>query len=169
MPKIIENVEQKLVAETRRQIQEAGYSAMTVRSVAAACGVGVGTVYNYFPSKDALVAAYMLEDWKCCMESIRTAAQQAEKPEPVVRCMYDQLRSFAAQHGAVLEDPAAGQTFAAVFRRYHGLLRKQLSKPLEPFCSDAFAARFVAEALLTWTMAGIEFPVLYGMIDKLFQ
>ena len=53
MPKIIENLDQRLKEEARRQIRESGYSAMTIRSVAAACGVGVGTVYNYYPSKEA--------------------------------------------------------------------------------------------------------------------
>ena len=60
MPKIIENLESRLVEEARRQAWEGGYSAVTIRSVAAACGVGVGTVYNYFESKDALLAAFLL-------------------------------------------------------------------------------------------------------------
>jgi len=63
MPKIIENLQQKLIEEARKQAEAGGYAAVTIRSVAKACGVGVGTVYNYFPSKDALLAAYMLEGW----------------------------------------------------------------------------------------------------------
>ena len=51
MPKIIENIREKLLEEARRQVMEEGYEAMTIRSVAGACGVGVGTVYNYFSSK----------------------------------------------------------------------------------------------------------------------
>ena len=47
MPKIIENVKQKLMDETRRQIAECGYDAVTVRSVAKACEIGIGTVYNW--------------------------------------------------------------------------------------------------------------------------
>ena len=70
MPKIIENLESKLIQEARRQIAEIGYSAMTIRSVAKACGVGVGTVYNYFPSKEALVATHLLEDWKQCVTAV---------------------------------------------------------------------------------------------------
>ena len=50
MPKIIENLKARLIAEAKRQIEEAGYGAVTIRSVASSCGVGVGTVYNYFPS-----------------------------------------------------------------------------------------------------------------------
>ena len=48
MPKIIDNVRKKLLDEARKQILEKGYSAVTVRSVASACNIGVGTVYNYF-------------------------------------------------------------------------------------------------------------------------
>ena len=42
MPKIIENVREQLLVEAKRQIAEYGYAKTTVRSVAAACGLGVG-------------------------------------------------------------------------------------------------------------------------------
>ena len=51
MPKIIENVREQLLGEAKRQIAKKGYGKTTIRSVASACGFGVGTVYNYFKSK----------------------------------------------------------------------------------------------------------------------
>ncbi len=48
MPKIIENLRERLLAEAKRQVMESGYANTTVRSIAKACGVGTGTVYNYF-------------------------------------------------------------------------------------------------------------------------
>ena len=168
MPKLIEGLEEKLVAETGRQLEAGGYGALTVRAVANACGVGVGTVYNYYPSKDALVAAYMLQEWRPCLARIQAAAETADHPQPVVRCIYDSLQTFAADHSTVLEDPAAMEPFAQVSRRYHGLLRQQLTRPLEPFCPDRFTARFVAESLLTWSMIGIPFAELYPVVEKLF-
>lgn len=168
MPKIIEGLEDRLKQEARTQIEAAGYAAMTVRSVAAACGVGVGTVYNYFPSKDALIAAYMLEDWRMCMTLIHQAGANAAEPGPVLCCMYHQLRHFAHRHKALLGDAAAASAFAGAWGQYHSLLRSQLAKPLEPFCAGPFEAEFSAEALLTWTMAGKSCDEICGILDKLF-
>lgn len=168
MPKIIENLQPKLLAEARRQVEEAGYGAMTIRSVAEQCGVGVGTVYNYFPSKEALVAAFMLQDWQQCVAVFTAAGAGETGPAPVVRSVYDQLRQFAARYAALFRDAGAVSGFSGAFGQYHGLLRSQLAAPLRPWCSSDFAAEFIAEALLTWTMAGKSFDELYDLLQKLF-
>lgn len=168
MPKIIENLESRLIEEAGRQIAEGGYSVMTIRSVAKGCGVGVGTVYNYFPSKDALLASWLLRDWQGCIVEIQQTSTASAAPEPVVRCVFDQLRQFDLRHQNIFRDASAAEVFAGAFRRYHSLLRQQLAKPLEKFCGEGFPAEFAAEALLTWTMAGREFDEIYGMMEKLF-
>ncbi len=168
MPKIIENLESRLIEEAKKQIEESGYAAMTIRSVAKQCGVGVGTVYNYFSAKEDLIATYLLADWNQCITAINAVSTYSDSPRPVALCIYDQLVSFAARHAAIFRDEAAASVFAGSFSRYHGLLRSQLATPLEKFCRDTFAAEFVAEALLTWTMAGKDFETIYGIIGKLF-
>ena len=167
MPKIIENLTQRLLEEARKQCEELGYSAMTIRSVAKGCGVGVGTVYNYFPSKDALLATYMLSDWNRCMDAIHAVSTYSDTAMPVLRCMYDQLVGFAKLHHNVFSDEAAAASFAGSFSSYHMLLRSQLAQPLRKFCSDDFTPDFIAEALLTWSMAGKSFEQIRGIISKL--
>lgn len=168
MPKIIKNLESKLIAEAQKQIVEQGYGAVTIRSVANACGVGVGTVYNYFSSKEELLATYLLEDWNSCITAITAVSRYSDVPGPVVRCIFDQLSGYALRHQAIFRDEAAYSAFAASFGRYHTMLRSQLSEPLRKFCDSDFSADFIAESLLAWTMAGKAFDDIFGMIGKLF-
>ena len=166
MPKIIENLNDRLLAEVRLQLAQGGYEAVTIRSIAKGCGVGVGTVYNYFPSKEALVAAYLLEDWTQCIEAVRSAAETSDSPRPVLQCIYEQLTGFADRHQVVFTAKAAASGFAASLNQYHALLRSQLAEPLDRFCTGDFLAQFVAENLLTWSMAGQSFEEIYEILKK---
>ena len=168
MPKIIENLKDRLIAEAEKQIEESGYGAVTIRSVAKACGVGVGTVYNYFPSKEALIATHLLDDWKLCVDIIARTAESAADARPVLQCVSQQLVSFADRHQAIFRDEVAAAGFAGSFGQYHSMLRGQLASPLRKFCQDDFTAQFVTESLLTWTMAGRSFDEIYHILKKLF-
>ena len=168
MPKIIENLETRLMEEAKKQIEENGYGNVTIRSVAKACGVGIGTVYNYFPSKDNLLATYMLSDWNACIDVITDVSAKASTPEPVVQCICQQLCSYAENHRSVIQDENAAVNFRGAFSHYHVLLRSQLSEPLKKFCRNSFAAEFIAEALLTWSMTERSFHEIWEMIQNCF-
>lgn len=168
MPKIIENLKDRLLEEAERQLKQGGYETVTIRSIAKGCGVGVGTVYNYFPSKEALIATHLLEDWRCCVAAIQTVADAAQAPQSVLKSVYDQLVGFAKRHLTIFRSEAAAAGFAGSFSQYHDLLRSQLAEPLGKFCDSDFAAQFIAESLLTWSMAGKSFDEIYEILKKLF-
>ncbi len=167
MPKILEDPRKHMLDEVERLVEEGGYTAVTVRAVASGCGVGVGTVYNYFPSKDALLAEYLLDDWRACIAAIE--AVRTDDPEPVAACIHSRTSAFCKRHRRIFDDENARGTFAGSFSRYHALLRSQLSAPLRRFCASDFAAEFVTEALLTWTVAGKEFREIWGMLRPLLD
>ncbi len=54
---------EEILRTSRELIQRQGWSAVNIRSVAAACGVSVGSIYNYFDSKAALVGATVESVW----------------------------------------------------------------------------------------------------------
>lgn len=168
MPKIIENLENKLIAEACRQIEEVGYGAVTIRSIAKACGVGVGTVYNYFPSKDDLLAHYLLADWTECITAINAVSTYCDTHLPVLRCIYDNLQAYLQRHHTIFQDPSAAVSFVASFNRHHYLLRTQLGAPLRKFCEDDFTAEFIAANLLIWTVAKKDFDDIYRLLRKHF-
>ena len=54
---------EEILKTSRELIQQQGWSAVNIRSVASACGVSVGSIYNYFDSKSALVGATVESVW----------------------------------------------------------------------------------------------------------
>ena len=174
MPKIIENVREKLLDEAKRQVMEQGYSAMTIRSVASACGVGVGTVYNYFSSKDMLVAGFMLEDWLESLAVIENGCTVEKGAENAIRCIFEELRRFMAKYAPLFSDKDAEKNSSTNMHQRHGMLREQIAKPLLPLCEKqekadaAFLAGFIAEALLAWSQTDCEFEEIKRILLQLF-
>ncbi len=172
MPKIIENLREKLLAEARRQVQESGYGALTMRSVAAACGVGVGTLYNYFPSKDTLIATFVAEDWHHAMQPLLSPAAQTDA-KAVLSAEYDLLNRFMSDHERLFSDPAAIHTYSSLPRERHIQLREQLAVPVEHALraskakDPAFLASFLVEALLTWALSGTDKETLFTVLAPL--
>lgn len=50
-----------ILATGIRLIGERGLDDLTVDEIAATAGVGKGTIYNYFPTKEAIVVAFLIE------------------------------------------------------------------------------------------------------------
>lgn len=55
---------QQLLEQAARLARENGLAKLNIRAVASACGVSVGSVYNYFPTKAELVAAVVQDFWQ---------------------------------------------------------------------------------------------------------
>ena len=173
MPKIIENVREQLLEEAKKQVAENGYGKTTIRSVAQACGIGVGTVYNYFDSKDMLIASFMVEDWKQFLECIDSDA--SEDTKEILKNVVAGLSDFMQKYRVLFSDPDAVKVYADVFSVRHQLIREQLAKKIKPICMNAsvedkdFLAEWIAESLLTWTAVGKEFKEQYKIISQLIK
>ncbi len=164
MPKILSDPKRNMLLEVEKLLSQGGCAAVTVRAVAQGCGVGVGTVYNYFPSKEALLAEHLLTDWRQCIAGIEDVSRCSSTAEPVACCIHVSLLQFSDRHKAVFQDESARSAFVGSFSQYHTLLRSQLAAPLRPFCESDFAAQFAAEALLTWTLAGKKFQEIWELL-----
>lgn len=171
MPKIIENLRDALLDEARRQIAERGYKATTIRSIASECGIAVGTVYNYFSSKDMIIASFMLEDWFSLIEGVKK--ESADNPRSYLYSIYSNLRAFSERHSALFYDKDAAKSYGAALGERHKLLCSQMAELILPLCvnieSRELASLFIAESLLSLTMAGHDFEPIYEIIIKIIK
>ena len=171
MPKILESMREELLKTARKQIAERGYANTTIRSVAAECGIAIGTVYNYFPSKDVLIATFVSEDWRACIAPI--AETTGDDAETHLKRISSAIRAFADSYSALFSDGDAKNAYYAAFSERHRQLREQLAGLILPMCGDCpdrtFLSEFIAEALLIWTTEGKPFEEIYPIIKKLIQ
>ena len=171
MPKIIKNVREQLLTEAKRQVSELGYAKTTIRSVAGACGLGVGTVYNYFSSKDVLVASFMLEDWQRELLNMEKASKS--DPCSFLRAIYDSLSSFINLYKSLFTDAEAVRSFNSSHSEYHTVLRSQIAKMVASVINETdnkeFVSKFISESLLTWTVEGRSFDEIYSILKLIIN
>ena len=63
MPKIIENLQNNILDEARRIIDEKGADALSMRNLANRLGIAPSTLYNYYESKEQLMGALLKRSW----------------------------------------------------------------------------------------------------------
>ena len=174
MPKIIENVRGMLIEEAQTQITANGYDNVTIRSIAKGCGLGLGTFYNYFKSKEMLIATFLNEDWQKRMSVIKENHKDETNPMVVVRTLYDNMTDFIKIYNNIFTSPSAIKTFSFAAPGYHKYVREQVAMPIYNSCVLAgienaeFLSIFVAESLVTWTVAKRDFEEIAAIISKLF-
>ncbi len=52
-------------------ISEKGFKSSTMRQIASTAGIGDATIYNYFPTKEAILFAYYEDHLKGCVEALK--------------------------------------------------------------------------------------------------
>ncbi len=87
-----------ILQATARLLGKDGYDHLSTNKVAAAAGVSVGSLYQYFPSKEALVAALAERHRERIMGLVleRIAAHVDSPPEVAIRAI---VRGIIEAHG----------------------------------------------------------------------
>ena len=175
MPKIIDGLQKRILKEAKYQTFTNGYSKMTIRSVAKACDIAVGTIYNYYPSKDFLTASFILQDWIPVEKEIQRQCKISTEPLEVLQGVYNTLERFNSDYRSLFEDKSALQSASAMFQTRHQELRHRLAGMLEDVCmkkakiASEFLPEFIAEAFLAWSIEAHSFTDLRIILDPLFN
>ncbi|MEG2417982.1 MAG: TetR/AcrR family transcriptional regulator, partial [Eubacterium sp.] len=75
-----------------------GLQAIEIRRVASECGIAVGTVYRYFPSKTALLMATVESIWKEIGEDVLCCTQQQNSFTAAVECLYTIIKRSSERY-----------------------------------------------------------------------
>lgn len=100
---------EEILEASRGMLREKGWSAIHMRSVAARCGVAVGSLYNYFSSKTELMAATVESVWQEIVH-MPEALPEEERFCWCVQWLYDSMREGSRRYPGFLTLHAMGFT-----------------------------------------------------------
>lgn len=92
-----EETRKKLLIAARAVFARQGVDATRINEITDEADVGFGSFYNYFDSKDAIVAAVVDEEARAAAEAIDAATADVEDPAEVVAVAHRSLIRRAAQ------------------------------------------------------------------------
>ena len=124
-----------LLEATARVLMKEGYDRASTNKIAAVAGVSIGSLYQYFPSKEALVAAVIDRHVHEMFQVVRDAlVKVATRPVEVaarelVSVMIDAHRINPKLHGVLAEQvPRTGrlENIEAINREAYALVRAYL-------------------------------------------
>ncbi|WP_367924930.1 TetR/AcrR family transcriptional regulator [uncultured Ruthenibacterium sp.] len=144
---------EEILKISRKLIQQQGWSAVNIRSVATACGVSVGSIYNYFDSKAALVGATVESVW-CEIFHRPEDGVVFQDTQACIAWMYERMEYGCKQYpgfftlhslGFMREDKSDGkrrmqQTWQHILEGLCSVLKRDVK--IRP---DAFTEQFTAE------------------------
>ncbi len=103
MPKIIDNIEEKIYNAAFELFTNKGYDSVNMKMVAKKTGIAVGTLYNYHQNKKRLYLAVFKNSWEDTFKKIDTVLNKEDpdnKLESLINVLYtdiSQRRGFAQE------------------------------------------------------------------------
>ena len=174
MPRKIDGLIEKINTETKKQLKENGYSAITVCSIAKGAGVGTGTVYANFKNKEGLVFQCMNEEWERCHAENEIYAKEYPPIEALEK-IYGCILKFCEENERIFKDPTAKKALGSLMNEYHFKLIEKITSLINPmieensFKNKELAAKVIAEMLLNFIGSRNDFSDVSEFFEKMLK
>ncbi|QNU67742.1 TetR/AcrR family transcriptional regulator [Ruminiclostridium herbifermentans] len=181
MPKNLSNVKEDILLVTRQLLKDTGYTSLSIRQIAAKCGVALGTVYNYYNSKNEIVAEILGNEWNLMLRKIEQQTKAYAKAIDKLEIVFNELKYFMNNvHGFWFDTyPMGNDTNMSVceIKEKKLLLRNQLSEKIYSFIVldklNTDEARNICNTisviLIAYSNDNIDFCILKSSLSALIK
>ncbi|MFW5999708.1 MAG: TetR/AcrR family transcriptional regulator [Halanaerobiaceae bacterium] len=134
MPKIINNLPERILAEAKDCFEKYGFEEAEMDLIAGQADIAVGTIYNYFPNKTELFLATLERSWRELEEELDLLCSDSEDPVCKLKTTIEAYYRFVEQKRGLIEE---------FQERHHGLHSRQLDalRRLEGIISEIFVEK----------------------------
>lgn len=101
MSKRIENVRELILVKSEELLFEAGYKGFNMREIAKRCGIAVGTIFNYYESREILIATIMAKDWRAYISEMSQKSNEAVDVQEGISAIYNGINSYSRKYETI--------------------------------------------------------------------
>ena len=158
MPRTGTNTKEKIISAAKEELMQDPGKPVSMRQIAARCNISAGTIYNYFPDKDSLMAAVMIQDWHKAMSLMEKSSQKAQSFTEGAEGIYEALCRFIDTYRNVWMNYSVAGNYAVMHEGRHKELADEITvyvrSLLERFAQekDLGMDRILAENILAAAM-----------------
>ena len=175
MPKLIPELQEKFLEAARKRIFNGESGKMTIRQIAEDCGTAAGTGYNYFSSKQVLIAAVIQEDWDQCVQQMDAHIETARDAMEGLEKICAALRAFTIGHSLFWDHYGGVSITRGKLSAYHHQVIVQIDHPVRALLTrfdrlfDPYLPTIIAEILLHAARSENGFSLVEPTLKKLLS
>lgn len=175
MPKIISNLENKIFDAAKSELKKKGYKNLSVRAIADKCSIALGTIYNYYPSKEILVAMIINEDWEKKLASVIKESSKAESLHQALLSFSKSLCEFTKKYSSIWLEYSYNGKSGYTAKEMHIKLINQLKSCMNEFYKrynvevDDISNEVFVEALLVIAVKDADYEKIGYIIERLLN
>ena len=175
MPKIIPELRASIIQAARKNLLENEMHDISMRRLAQECGTAVGTVYNYFPSKEALIAEIIMPDWLECCREMKECAVSGPEPLEAALAITTALRKFTSQYAPVWKNYAGEQNSLTSLVSRHNQIIGEIAAAVKEMLLrfdllyDEFLPEIIAEMILSASRTEDGFRRIVPVLERVLR
>ncbi len=162
MPKIIEDAKENILDVAEKIIEDKGFNALTIRDVAKQSGYGVGTIYNYFPSKLSILASLLLEEWRSDEKKLKSEIESSSSFRDAIKAIYDEISAFFASHRELFFSVSIPSSVRGRLRNGHEIFLRTIEGHVSS-CQTRFSLSSSESSRRAACIVLIQAPSIYGI------
>lgn len=94
MAKIITDAPKRILDTARGILENQGIDALNMRMISQSCGIALGTIYNYYPTKADILVALMADYWDEFLLAVEKEVQEEKDIFTALHCIYELQKHY---------------------------------------------------------------------------
>ncbi len=175
MPQAIPELREKLLAAARKRMLHNPPIPFTMRELSKDCGAALGTAYNYFSSREELMATVMLADWHLSVKAMNSAVDKSDNILDAVHGIYDAIHGFYTLYEPTFKSYTKQTNPTQMLKDNHRKVVDQVQIPMDRAVTrfdckfDEHLPMILSEALIYASHEELGLDLVWPIIVKIFS